>query len=29
MSERAKAMGLSLTMQHHLIFDAMHHIEIH
>ncbi|MCI5850017.1 MAG: ACT domain-containing protein [Sutterellaceae bacterium] len=28
MSERAKSMGLTLTMQHHRIFDAMHSVEL-
>lgn len=28
MSERARAMGLTLTMQHRRIFDAMHRIDI-
>lgn len=27
MSERARAMGLTLTMQHRRIFDAMHHVD--
>ncbi|MCG5031718.1 ACT domain-containing protein [Mesosutterella sp. OilRF-GAM-744-9] len=28
MSDRATAMGLTLTMQHRRIFDAMHHVDI-
>lgn len=28
MSDRAAAMGLTLTMQHRRIFDAMHHVDI-
>ncbi len=28
MAERARSMGLTLTMQHRRIFDAMHHVEV-